>query len=174
MPRFLMMLLMVFLIWHGTTACADRDDAPVASDRPETAVQDPPATALTVAHDPNPASAQLGGRSGQAFSWEYATSVTATTDDVTIIEFGAEAWRRGAWELATVAGRPYSAEQFAGWYACPGAVIRAGETVPDPRNFSGAPTPALDPLRWYYLGVTAAGDTVRAEAPVQHLTATLD
>jgi hypothetical protein len=174
MPTRLAPLLLLAVIVTGSTSCADRDDLPAAADRPETAVQDPPAAALTVTHDPNPAPAQLGGRSGQAFSWEYATSVTATDADVTIVEFGVEAWRRGAWELATVAGRPYSAEQFAGWYGCPGAVIRAGETVTDLRNFSGGPDPALDPLRWYYLGVTATGDTVRAEAAVQHLIATLD
>ncbi|MGD2206421.1 MAG: hypothetical protein PVH17_06550, partial [Anaerolineae bacterium] len=78
---------------------------------------------LVVEHDPNPAKFEAGGNSGYAYTCDYMTTVQAVGGGVRIEKFGMYFWRNGQWELNST----YSQEDFAEWYACPGAYITPGQ-----------------------------------------------
>src|SRR4051812_44597407 len=81
---------------------------------------------IKVVHEPKAALATLTGKSERRakYTWWYKTTVSATAGDVTVVEFGAFAWRDGRWVAGTTfTGRPYGAAEFAEWYKCPKAVL---------------------------------------------------
>jgi hypothetical protein len=160
----------------ATWGCAERDRPVPDRERhvPESA--DPKyqeisvlPVGLKVTHSPNPVKARLSGRSGQRYSWIFATSVEALGEAVTITEFGAFGWSEGRWAFANFTGEPFSPDDFADWYSCPGAKINAGTTYTDPNNWRGADVLSPGKSLWYFVGVTADGKKVKGEAVVEEL-----
>src|ERR1700687_3028395 len=78
---------------------------------------------LKVTHTPNPVGAVRGGPSGERYSWVFKTSVRSLRGPVQIVEFGGFSRVFGKWVFGNFTGRPFTPEDFADWYACPGAVV---------------------------------------------------
>ncbi len=125
---------------------------------------------IKVVHEPNPALATLTGKSERRakYTWWYKTTVSAPAGDVTIVEFGAFMRKDGKWvHLGTFTGKPYSTGEFAEWYKCPKAILKKGESVADPTNWSSAPELRVGKTRWYYLGIDSQGKKVKGEAIIE-------
>ena len=84
---------------------------------------------LKVVYTPDKVRAEPGGRSGRAFTWTYKTSVTSTNGSVVVKEFGSFAWHNDKWVFANFTGQPFTSEDFADWYSCPGAKLIEGLSV---------------------------------------------
>jgi hypothetical protein len=126
---------------------------------------------LQVTHSPNPVKARRGGRSGTAYTWVFETSVTAAGEPVTVTEFGAFSWFEGRWVFANFTGAPFTADDFADWYSCPGAKVTPGRTFTDPTNWGGDEALRPGKALWYFVGVTADGRRVKGEAMIEDLGA---
>ena len=124
---------------------------------------------LVVAHTPNPALAQLGGRSGFRYTWLYQTTVVSKYEPIVIESFGAFWLVEGEWVFANVTGKPFSKEDFADWYACAGAVIESGQACTDGLNWTGNDRLDVGKVIWYYIGRNAAGRRVQGHAVINHL-----
>ena len=126
---------------------------------------------IKVVHDPKTALATLTGKSERRlkYTWWYKTTVSATDGDVTVTEFGGFTWRDGKW----VAGRPFTAEEFAEWYKCPKAALKKGEAVEDPTNWSTDAELRAGKTRWYFVGTDSKGKRVKGEA-ILELKAEID
>jgi WD40 repeat protein len=123
---------------------------------------------LEVTHYPNPAKFQPGGASGGAYTCAYKTSVKAIGAGVRIEKFGMYFWENNQWVHSTSNnGQPWSPEEFANWYSCPGAYIGPGQECSDPNNWNGADTPNLTKGKWYYIGVDDNGNEVQGEAVIE-------
>jgi len=125
---------------------------------------------IKVVHEPKTALATLTGKSERRakYTWWYKTSVSATDGDVTVIEFGAFAWKDGKWvNGGTFTGKPYSTDEFAEWYKCPKAVLKKGESFSDPTNWSSDAELRAGKMRWYFVGIDAKGKKVKGEAVIE-------
>jgi len=119
---------------------------------------------LMVVHTPDKVRAERGGSSGRAFTWTYKTSVTATNGSATVKEFGAFDWHDGMWMVPP--GKPFTADNFAAWYSCPGAKLAEGQVFSDSSNWSGGDALRGGKMKWYFIAVTADGRKVKGEAIV--------
>jgi hypothetical protein len=124
---------------------------------------------LVVTHSPNPVKARRGGLSGTAYTWVFETSVTSVEEPVTVTEFGGFGWFEGRWVFANFTGIPFTAEEFADWYSCPGAKVTPGRSFTDPTNWSGDATLRSGKALWYFVGVTSDGRRVKGEAVIEKL-----
>jgi hypothetical protein len=124
---------------------------------------------LQVVHTPDKVRADHDGPSGRAFTWSYKTSVTATNGSVVIVEFGSFIWHKDKWVFSSYTGKPFTSQDFADWYSCPGAKLVEGQTFSDGSNWSGGDILRADKMRWYYIGVTPDGHRVKGEAVVEIL-----
>lgn len=104
---------------------------------------------------------------GHAYTYLYETSVQTTVGRLTISEFGSFGWHNGRWAFSNYTGRPFTTEDFASWYSCPDGVLVPGEVFRDPENWSGAERPKAGKMRWYYIGIDAAGKRYKGEAVVE-------
>jgi hypothetical protein len=132
-----------------------------------------PTKSLTVAqikvtHNPNPAKFLPGGASESAYTCAYKSSVMAIGTGVRIEKFGMYFWENNQWVHSTSNnGQPWSAQDFADWYSCPGSYIKAGQEYSDPNNWSGTDAPSLTKGKWYYAGVDDNGNDVQGEAVIE-------
>jgi hypothetical protein len=104
------------------------------------------------------------------YTWLYETRVVAIDEDVTITEFGAFSRKPGGsslWEFSTIYDRPFNAMEFADWYSCPDAVVRLGSDCVDTLNYTGSDDLSASDVRWYFVGRTRSGRTVKGEAIIQ-------
>lgn len=125
---------------------------------------------IRVSHSPNPVKAQAGGRSGRRYTWLYETRVAPTSEDVSIVEFGALVRSRprgDSWKLQTIYDRPFTAAEFAEWYSCPGGLLREGTACVDQANYTGGDQLHGFETRWYFIGRTRAGRLVKGEEIVR-------
>lgn len=122
---------------------------------------------LRVAHSPNPALAAEDSTGGKRFIWKYATSVSALTNEVTIVEFGMLFQAGEQWVFANYTGKPFGAKEFAAWYGCDGARVREGETYSDPSNWSSSNCLKDGIELWYFIGEDAAGRRVQGSAEIR-------
>jgi hypothetical protein len=124
---------------------------------------------LKVVHEPNPARATetKGSERRDRYTWWFKTTVRSTGSDVKIVEFGAYAWHGGKWVFANFTGKPFSPEDFAQWYSCPGAVVKGGKAYSDPTNWGSSQRLTAGKARWYYIGEDAKGRRVKGEAVVE-------
>jgi len=124
---------------------------------------------LKVVHEPNPARATEGKGSERRgkYTWWFKTTVRSAGPDVRIVEFGAYAWQDGKWVFANVTGKPFSSEDFARWYSCPGGVIKEGKAYTDPTNWGSGERLTAGKARWYYIGEDSKGRRVKGEAVIE-------
>lgn len=128
----------------------------------------PTSARLEVIHYPNPAKFQSGGVSGSAYTCAYKTSVKANETGVRIEKFGMYFWENNQWVHSTSNnGQPWSPQDFADWYSCPGAYIGPGQECSDPNNWSGTDAPGLTKGKWYYIGVDDNGNEVQGESVIE-------
>lgn len=127
---------------------------------------------LTVAHTPEAVPAELSGPGGSR--WTHSTTVSAAAGPVTILEFGYLVERDGHWVSAAQPGTPYTADDFAKWYDCPGAVLQPGRSYTDQWNQSMNESRGEQPVRWYFIGLDAAGRRIKGEADVTLLSDSSD
>ncbi len=79
-------------------------------------------------------------------------------------------WQDGEWRASpSNDGKPWSPEDFADWYSCPGAYIPAGKTCTDPQNWNSNDTGEATRGLWYFSGVDDKGNAVQAEAEIECL-----
>lgn len=124
---------------------------------------------LRVTHTPNPVRATQGGGSGRAFTWLYETKVEAVSTGLTVIEFGAFVNSNDGWAFSTYSGKPFTSEDFAEWYSCPGAVLSPGRAAVDPQNWTGGDHLGDSRTIWYFLAEDAGGNRFYGEAELQQL-----
>ncbi|WP_425399676.1 hypothetical protein [Aeoliella sp.] len=124
---------------------------------------------ISVQHNPNPAHAVLGGRSGRKYTWPIRTTVSAINEDVTIIEFGAFVEWNGEWVFSTLTGEPFTPQDFAEWYSCEGASLSLGEDVTDPNNWGGGDKLMDSKAIWYFIGETKDGKRCYGEGEIVEL-----
>lgn len=125
---------------------------------------------IFVTHLPNPVRARRGGRSGSAFTWQFATSVQTRGERLEMLEFGAMTLTETGWVLTTYTGKPFTANDFAEWYNCPDAVLLPNHAYTDPLNWQGANRLlGRRPVKWYYVAKTSDGKLVRGESLVEAL-----
>jgi len=125
---------------------------------------------LKVVHEPKTVLATLTGKSERRakYTWWYSTSVSATDTDVTIVEFGAFAWKDGEWVNAgTFNGKPYSTDEFVGWFKCPKAMVKKEASFSDPTNWSSDPELRAGKMLWYFVGVDPKGKRVKGQAVIE-------
>ncbi len=126
---------------------------------------------IEVTHDPPRPKARTGLPSGAKYTWVFATTVKATREAVTVQEFGALVWHEGRWVFTNFTGKPFTSQDFAEWYACPGARLEPGVSYVDPRNWTAADGLGESRTKWYFIGTTDGGERVRGEATMETLAA---
>lgn len=125
---------------------------------------------IEVTHHPDPVRARRGGRSGSPFTWQFATSVRTLHEPLAVIQFGAMVLCSGEWVPRTYTGKPFTPNDFAEWYSCPGATLIPGQTYTDPCNWYGSNQLRIaHRTKWYYIAQTAQGKQVRGEAEITSL-----
>lgn len=125
-------------------------------------------TQLVVSHSPNPAIWETGGPSGFTYTCSYKTTVQAVGGDVQIQGFQAYFLNNGQWEPSTSNNsQPWSVQDFAGWYSCPGGLIQAGNSCSDPNNWNGQNNPVVQTIKWVFFGVRSTGERVEGEAAIE-------
>lgn len=125
-------------------------------------------TLLEVTHYPSPAKFQPGGSSGSAYTCAFKTSVKAIRAGVHIEKFGAYFWENNQWVHSTSNnGQPWSSDEFADWYSCPGAYIGPGQECYDPNNWIGGDSSNMTKSKWYYIGVDDNGNALQGEAIIE-------
>lgn len=147
-------------------AAAPREDA--AMDPKEKMLASLP-VGIEVTHDPNPAKAQMGGRSGQKYTWVFTTTLRTLGPAVTIEEFGSFAWHEGRWVFSNFTGKPFTTADFADWYSCPGGRLEPQLAYADPSNWSGNRELSAGKMKFYYVAVDDAGRRVKGEAIVEQV-----
>jgi len=146
-----------------------------ASENTLTPTQLPPSSgtnttgsSLVVQHDPNPAVFIPAGVSGHEFTCYFQSTIQAHDTGVHIKTFGMDYYVDGKWvrDLKKLTG-PWTADEFADWYDCPGAFIPAGEACTDPNNWLGSDYDKPFMGLWYYRGVDERGNPVTGEAQIE-------
>lgn len=122
---------------------------------------------LRVAHSPNPVAAVRGSEAEYPYRWEFSTAVEALHGELTIVEFGAFGLVNGRWRFSNAGGEPFSGQQFAEWYSCPGGALRPGMRAADPKNWSRSKLLRSSRCIWYYIGKDADGKLFRGEAELE-------
>jgi hypothetical protein len=122
---------------------------------------------LVIAHAPHPVKARAGGRSGYPYTWTYRTSVRSTAGTLTVQEFGSFSWFGGRWVFSNFTGRPFTPQDFAEWYSCPGARLEPGKAYADPSNWSGGQELIASRAKWYFVAIDENGRRVKGEAVVE-------
>jgi len=123
---------------------------------------------FVIRHHPNPSPFLPGGVSNQEFTCYFQSSLLAQDAGVHIKTFGMDYYVDGFWvrDLNKRTG-PWTADEFAEWYDCPGAFIPAGETCTDPNNWLGSDNNKPFKGLWYYHGVDEHGNPVSGEAEIE-------
>jgi len=102
------------------------------------------------------------------YKWHFETTVTAISEDLKIVEFGAYLWLDNEWVLRTIYDRPFNQVEFEKWYSCESALLKKGQSCTDKNNWSkahrleGQKTKAL----WYFIGVNANDDKFKGTAEI--------
>lgn len=122
---------------------------------------------LIVTHYPNPTQARAVSDARWPYVWHYLTTVRALVGAIRIKEFGAFAWKDGAWEFSSLTGKPYSSRHFREWYSCPDGVVRSDSHCSDSRNWSRRSSPEDSQTLWYFIGVDEKGKRVKGEAIIE-------
>ena len=125
-------------------------------------------SSLVVQHDPNPSVFIPAGVSGHEFTCYFQSTIQAHDTGVHIKTFGMDYYVDGKWvrDLKMLTG-PWTADEFAEWYDCPGAFIPAGEACTDPNNWLGSDYDKPFKGLWYYRGVDERGNPVTGEAQIE-------
>jgi hypothetical protein len=173
--------LAMFVVWAfalALPACSDRPTARETPSAPESIPEpiDPKykevsslPVGLEVVHSPARSKAQRGGPSGDRYTWVYHTTVRALKEPVRIIEFGAFVRQGNRWAFTTHTGEPFTPDDFAEWYSCPGARLLPGKEYTDPSNWGGGNEIRAASVLWYFIGLDERGRKVKGEAVVEEL-----
>jgi hypothetical protein len=105
---------------------------------------------------------------GHNFTWSYLTSITATNGSVVVEEFGSFEWRKDKWVFS---GKPFTSQDFAVWYSCPGAKLVEGRRITS-FTWHGGDALSEHRIKWYFIGVKPDGHRVKGEAVVVILPVT--
>jgi hypothetical protein len=146
----------------------DSEHAPIQTRQPPSSDMNGYSSQLTVEHHPNPATFILSGVSNREFTCYFQTTVKALDAGVHILSFGMDYLFNGeqAPDMTSGSG-PWSADEFADWYECPGAFIPAGEDCTDGNNWLGSDKNAPFVGVWYYHGEDDQGNPVSGEAEIE-------
>ena len=122
---------------------------------------------IDVAHDPSPVKARPGGRSGRKYTWLHGTTVRSKGGRLVVQEFGAFSWDGRRWVFSTITGKPFTAQDFADWYSCPGAVLEPSKGYIDPNNYTGGDDLTAHKSKWYFIATNEKGERVKGEAVIE-------
>ncbi|NNE10025.1 MAG: YceI family protein [Gemmatimonadetes bacterium] len=119
--------------------------------------------ALVFNHFPNPVSASTDPDQPGFNFWKHNTAIMSETDDVTLEEAGSYIYYNDQWNLRVT----FTPEEFAGMFACPNALMKAGQPYTwadnwrtDERLYGGWAC-------YYAIGVTASGERVYGTGPLE-------
>lgn len=102
------------------------------------------------------------------YKWHYETTVSATNENLTIVEFGAYVWSGNKWVFNTIYNRPFNKEEFSKWYSCENAFIEKGQSFTDHNNWGKGDI--LDGKKsktlWYFIGVNKSGEKFKGIAEI--------
>lgn len=88
------------------------------------------------------------------YKWQFETTVSSLSEELTITEFGAFVLSNGKWVQKSLYNRPFNSQEFAKWYSCEDAILQKGKSYTDHNNWSkanvlnGKKTLVL----WYFIG----------------------
>lgn len=122
---------------------------------------------IQVRHDPASPQASAESVGKWSYKWSYATTVSSLNGRVEIKEFGMLSKVGDNWSFANVTGAPFTAEDFASWYGCPGGVLEAARPYSDRTNWSAAAKLEDGVHLWYYIGIDEQGKRVQGQAEVR-------
>jgi len=122
---------------------------------------------IAVRHAPGEVVAARVAEGEFRYRWTYETSVASRAEDLTLVEFGCFNWTGERWVFANVTGAPFTAADFASWYACPGAALAAGDVFSDPSNWNASACLRAGRSMWYYVGQDARGKRFKGTAVVE-------
>jgi len=117
---------------------------------------------LEVTHSPVEVQARWDA-ARQEYCWDFATTVRALREPVTVDEFGGLSKVGGRW----VSGRTFDPRDFADWYDCPEALVSPDIPCSDPKNWVRSKKLRTSVSRWYYIGHRPDGTRVKGEALVR-------
>ena len=94
---------------------------------------------------------------GGKYKWKYQTSVKATNEDLTIVEFGGYILEDNRWVEKSIERRPFNNQEFQDWYSCPNGVLTKGVAFTDLNNWgtSNVVTDIDSKTLWYYIGINS-------------------
>ena len=124
---------------------------------------------IVVTHTPNPAAAQEGVLGKYRYGWVYRTTVRSTGGPLKMEEFGALGWSGNRWVFTSFTGKPFTAQDFAEWYSCPGAKLQPSTEYSDPKNWTGSDTLRPSKSKWYFIARDETGRRVKGEAVIDAL-----
>ena len=121
---------------------------------------------IAVSHTPDPVRYTLYTPTISGVQWQHSTTVSSMGGPVTIVEFGYFVERNGQWELSYT----YTSSDFAERYDSPKSELLPGKTYTDTRNQSAIDCVPEQMVKWYFIGLDAAGKRVKGEADLMLLT----
>jgi hypothetical protein len=147
---------------------SDSDHSPIQTRQASSAGMGTSSSELNVEHNPNPATFIPEGVSNREYTCYFQTTIKAPDVGIYIITFGMDYLVEGKQvrNLKQDTG-PWSADEFADWYDCPGAFIPAGGACTDENNWLGSDKDAPFVGIWYYRGVDEQGKLVSGEAEIE-------
>ena len=152
----------------ASNVLADPQYAPIQTRQPSTSEPNSSNSQLQVAHNPNPSKFIPGGISSREFTCYFQTTVEAAGAGIHIVTFGMDTVIDDDQVLdQAAASGPWSADEFADWYDCPGAFIPAGGACTDENNWLGSDKGVPFVGIWYYRGVDEQGKLVSGEAEIE-------
>ena len=112
--------------------------------------------ALRVNQFPNPVKASLDPEKEGTYFWKHTTSVMSPESKVQVIEIGAYLFYNNQWNLRA----SYSPKEFAKWFNCPKAVMKAGEPYTFSDNWRRDTRLYGGWAMWYFIGIDESGQKV--------------
>lgn len=111
-------------------------------------------------HFPNPTYAVL---EDNMYVWKHDTSVTATSEDLQVIEYGSYVYTDAGWYLRVT----YTPEDFEKTYHCKNALLKKGKTYTDPTSWRRSEKLFGGDALWFYLAKNKAGKVFKGTALIE-------
>ncbi len=111
-------------------------------------------------HFPNPTYATF---EDGMYVWKHDTSVTATTEDLQIVEYGSYVYTDKGWYLRVT----YDVKMFAETYNCKNGMLKKGKTYTDPSSWRRSEKLVSGDAMWFYIAKNKEGKLYKGTALIE-------